>query len=97
MVKVNLIRLGAICQQRFNMRGDFKIYEIPPDHKNMTYKVNVPIPKDYDIFSRSNREWWEGVRTEEITLEKVLITENIEYIRVGYGKNSNTLIIQEIE
>lgn len=94
MNKLNLIRLGATCQKHFDMDDNFKIIELASDDDNTTYKI--PIPDEYRYGDKIHIDF-SRVVIEEIVLEKLAFNLNYEYIRVGYGKLSKTLLIQEVD
>ena len=90
MNKQNLIRLGSICQKKFDMSDDYRYIELLSDNIQKTYRIPIP-----------NKQEWCGVTitsffVEEIQLEQIVLNNN-ETVLVGYGKLSNTLLIQEIE
>lgn len=90
MNKQNLIRLGSICQKKFDMSDDYRYIELLSDNIQKTYRIPIP-----------NKEEWNNITitsffVEEIQLEQIVLNNN-ETVLVGYGKLSNTLLIQEIE
>lgn len=94
MNKLNLIRLGTICQKHFDMDDDFKIIELASDDDNSTYKI--PIPAEYRFHNKIQVDFT-NILIDEIRLEKLAFNFNYEHVRVGYGKLSNTLLIQEVD
>ena len=94
MNKQNLIRLGSECQIKFSMQEGYNIIEIPPDYTHNVYKVPIP---EIIGWTQQPRVDFSHIEIEEIVLEKLGFINNYEYIMVGYGRKSNTLIIKEYE
>jgi len=91
MNKANLIRLGSLCQKKFEMKDDFDVVEFPSDSSNrvrVAIRMSLstapspyyPFPSEYDEIDFS---------------EKIGSYSKAEQVWVGYGKKSNTLIIKE--
>ncbi len=81
MNKHNLIKLGALAQQKFGMRDNFRIVEVASNSSNF-YKVHL---------SQSDHENFDLVE-----LLKFGSQDNYEFIRCGYSEKENVLIIKEI-
>ena len=94
MNKQNLIRLGSICQKKFDMSDDYKYIELPSDNTKKTFMVPIPTKYEWNSVSRLD---FTNILIDEIRLEQIFFNNNYERAWVGYGKASNTLVIQEID
>jgi hypothetical protein len=83
MNKNNLIRLGAECQKRFEMLENFEIYEADPKPAGINDYLTDNIAIDGGVL-------------EHVTFEK-LVFEDLEYVRVGYARMANVLVIKEAQ
>ncbi|MBW2647730.1 MAG: hypothetical protein JRE23_16460 [Deltaproteobacteria bacterium] len=91
MNKHNLIKLGALAQKTFDMDENFKIMEVASDDTN---SINVVFSGSFSNMSVDRI----SVPTERETIEltKFGIQDNFEFIRAGYFRKENVLIIKEI-
>lgn len=94
MNKQNLIRLGSVCQKKFDMRDDYKYMELPDDNTLMICRIPIPVKNEWNYEYRLNST---NFLVDEIQLERIIINDNSEIILAGYGKASNTLVVQEVK
>jgi hypothetical protein len=89
MRKVNLIRLGALAQQKFNMKDGFEIIEFPAD---AGLYVRVAVPMSLGTVAYGPAAPFEY---DDIQLEKVGIPVQGEFMWIGYSARANVLAIRE--
>jgi hypothetical protein len=93
MNKINLIKLGAILQKKFDLKSGFDVVEFPSDSSKT---VKIAIPMSFTTAPFPHSEYFSGYDEIEFS-EKIGTMSIAEQVWVGYGKKSNTVIIKEIK
>ena len=90
----NLIKLGALAQKKFDMLDNFSIMAIPSDTPHC-YRIAIRNDIDYGYGCVDTATF--AVDYEDVLLEKCGSIDNLEFIRCGYSKRANILLIAESE
>ena len=77
----NLIRLGALAQQMFKMKNDFKIMKCPADAGNT---VSIPIYHAYTVITEY----------DSVVLVEIGSASGGEGAAIGYSAKGNALVVK---
>ncbi len=93
MNKINLIKLGAFAQRKYNLPDDFRIMEVPSDSYN---SIHLAIPQNLSVSVDDIPEYM-PIDEEVVTLEKIGVRDNFEYIWMGYARRAHVLVIKDCQ
>lgn len=85
-----LIALGILLQTKFNPKSDFSVVIVPSDAQQWMVSL--------DPLDAMTYPYRPAGRVEAISLERFVIAEGKEkghYFMVGYGKESNTIVVSQ--
>ena len=90
MNKNNLIKLGALAQERFLMKENFSIMEVASDAPR---SVRVAIPDSLPF--NSDGPYGMALHFDTVELVKIASRDNSEFAWCGYSDAANVLVFRE--
>lgn len=89
----NLIRAGAMAQNKFDMKRDFEILLFPSDCPDQIRVYKWPEPIEDPRHNRPSSPYTRPPMYDEVDLLHFAARENNEMIRMGYSRKLNILCL----